>query len=301
MAIGCWVLTRSTLTPFDNIGVMTMKMISSTSITSTMGVTLMSLTGAGACCFFLPPCSLAIASLPGNRQDAGSPVRGSLISTRRIPEFSIPEVTAALLARAGAALRPLQEVVDQLGTGVAHLHVERFNLAGEEVVHPDRGDGHKETDSRRHQGFGNTAGHCAQTSRLLGGNSLERVDDADNGSKQSHEGSGGTDGCQTADATLEFGVHDGFGAFEGALGSFDLFARNLRADLMSLEFLQTGHHNLGEVALLVAIRNLHGFIQFAFAQRAGNRRSKCAGLFASGAVGHHADDHDANRIGRHEE
>ena len=31
----------STLTPFCNMGVMTMKMISSTSITSTMGVTLM--------------------------------------------------------------------------------------------------------------------------------------------------------------------------------------------------------------------------------------------------------------------
>ena len=33
-----------------------------------------------------------------------------------------------LLAGSRAALRPLQEVVDQLGAGIAHLHVEGFNL-----------------------------------------------------------------------------------------------------------------------------------------------------------------------------
>src|ERR1039457_575429 len=47
MGTGFTVLTISTLMPFDNIGVMTMKMMSSTSITSTMGVTLMSATGGG--------------------------------------------------------------------------------------------------------------------------------------------------------------------------------------------------------------------------------------------------------------
>ena len=48
MEMGFCVLTISTLTPFDNIGVMTMKMMSRTSITSTMGVTLISATGGGA-------------------------------------------------------------------------------------------------------------------------------------------------------------------------------------------------------------------------------------------------------------
>src|ERR1022692_1714759 len=47
MAIGFLVFTMSTLTPFDNIGVMTIKMISSTSMTSTIGVTLMSASGGG--------------------------------------------------------------------------------------------------------------------------------------------------------------------------------------------------------------------------------------------------------------
>src|ERR1022692_484796 len=47
MVTGFTVFTISTLMPFDNIGVMTMKMMSSTNITSTMGVTLMSATGGG--------------------------------------------------------------------------------------------------------------------------------------------------------------------------------------------------------------------------------------------------------------
>ena len=41
MGAGLFTLAMSTLWPFCNMGVMTMKMISSTSITSTMGVTLM--------------------------------------------------------------------------------------------------------------------------------------------------------------------------------------------------------------------------------------------------------------------
>jgi hypothetical protein len=41
-------LTMSTLTLFCSMGVMTMKMISTTSITSTIGVTLISETGGGA-------------------------------------------------------------------------------------------------------------------------------------------------------------------------------------------------------------------------------------------------------------
>src|SRR5205807_1319151 len=51
MAIGFLVLTKSTLWPLVNIGVITIKMISSTNITSTIGVTLMSDTGGGICFF----------------------------------------------------------------------------------------------------------------------------------------------------------------------------------------------------------------------------------------------------------
>jgi len=95
-------------------------------------------------------------------------------------------------------------------------------------------------------------------------------------------------------------MHDGFGAFESALRCFDLLTGNFGADLMSLEFLQTGHHNFGEVGLLEAVRNLYGFIQFAFAECARNGRSELPRLLTSRAVGHEAVDHDADGIGGHD-
>src|SRR4051794_40741052 len=75
MGIGFFVFAMSTLTPLDNMGVMTMKMISMTSITSTIGVTLMSATGGGAFCFALNFCNDIVLS-PGTRQEGelcGSP------------------------------------------------------------------------------------------------------------------------------------------------------------------------------------------------------------------------------------
>src|ERR1035438_8856194 len=187
---------------------------------------------------------------------------------------------------ADAALRTLEEVVDQLARRVPHLHVEGFNLVGEEVVHPDRGNGHEQTDSGGHEGFGNTAGDGAEAGGLLIGNTLERVDDADDGAEQTHEGGGGTDGRQRADAALQFGVNDGFGALERSLGRLDFLTRDLRADLVRLEFLQAGYDHLGQVALLEAVGNLYGFVQFPFAQRAGDRRSELARLFTGRAVRH---------------
>src|SRR3954470_10453508 len=101
MACGLLVLARSTSCPFCSIGVMTMKMISSTSITSTMGVTLMSLFT------FLPSSRLFNAML-------------RLLGYALCP------------ARASAAL---EEVVDQFARAVIHLHVKRLHLAGEVVEH----------------------------------------------------------------------------------------------------------------------------------------------------------------------
>jgi hypothetical protein len=65
MAMGFLVFTLSTLTPFDNMGVITMKMMSITSMTSTIGVTLMSATGGGALCFIIDYVSTSIG--PGRR------------------------------------------------------------------------------------------------------------------------------------------------------------------------------------------------------------------------------------------
>src|SRR5215472_5927818 len=72
MGIGFLTFAISTLTPLDNMGVMTMKMMSSTSITSTMGVTLMSATGGGALCLVAFSCFLvAIVCLHGTQGGVG--------------------------------------------------------------------------------------------------------------------------------------------------------------------------------------------------------------------------------------
>src|SRR5262249_4019852 len=89
---------------------------------------------------------------------------------------------------------------------------------------------------------------------------------------------------------------------ESALRRFDRLARNLaRAVLMRLEFHQAGGHNLGQVALLVALGNFDGFIDLALAQRASNSGSEGARLDARGVEGHPAVNHHADRPARHDE
>ena len=86
--------------------------------------------------------------------------------------------------------------------------------------------------------------------------------------------------ARAADAALQFGVNDGFGAFQARLEASISSPGNFRAQLMGLEFLETGHHYLCQVALAVTIGDLDRFIQLAFAQRAGDGRSKLPGLLA---------------------
>src|SRR5450432_3097423 len=293
MAIGFLVLTRSTMTPFDNIGVMTMKMMSITSITSTMGVTLMSAIAPEPCRRFFAFSSLSTIIVVSPRQEREAPCGASPLTTNQLATASV----RPLLAGAGATLRTLQEVVDQLGAGVAYFHVERFNLPGKVVEHPDRRDSHEQADSGGHEGFRNAARHRGQTGGLFVRNALERVDDADHRSEQTHERGRRTDRRQAADAALQFGVNDGFGALQSTFGRFDLFTRDLRADLVRLEFLETGHNHLRQMALFVAVGNLHRLIQFALAQCARHGWRERAGLFAGRAVSHQSIDHDADGIG----
>src|SRR5205814_7052155 len=123
------------------------------------------------------------------------------------------------------------------GARVTHLDVERLDAPREEVEHPDGRDRNEQSDSGGHQSFGNTAGNRAETGRFLGRNTLERVDDADHGTEQSDEWSGGADGGQPRYTALQFGVDDRFGALEGTLRGLDLFTRNFRAHLMRLKLL----------------------------------------------------------------
>src|SRR5690242_16459539 len=134
MAMGFLPLYMSTVTPLDNMGVMTMKIMSRTSMTSTIGVTLISATGGGAFAFSFAVSLVSIVDVlfmiasPRGTRWKRAPRRGGALL--QLAGFRSTGLT--LLPGAGAALRPLQEVVDQLRAGVAHLHVERFDLAREE-------------------------------------------------------------------------------------------------------------------------------------------------------------------------
>src|SRR5579863_5277499 len=222
MAIGFLAFTMTTAAPLVNIGVITMKMISRTSMTSTIGVTLMSDVTSGA---FFNCIKVLLARYPDwllAQRDHSQRAPPAPLSPAAPAEFQLAKTTTDLLPGAGF-LGALEEVVHQLGAGVPHLDVERLDATREVVVHPDCGDSDEQTHGGGDQGFRNTARHCAQTGRLLRRNTLERVDDADHRSEQSHEGAGRTDGCQAGDASLQLGMHDSFGAFQSALGRLNLF------------------------------------------------------------------------------
>src|SRR5436189_4585460 len=90
-AFGSSACASSAPTPFDNMGVMTMKMMSITSMTSTIGVTLMSATGGGAWCLLTDSFFFAIVFLHGTREEMGPGVPGPGKSTRRIHLLLQPE------------------------------------------------------------------------------------------------------------------------------------------------------------------------------------------------------------------
>src|SRR6185437_14224824 len=252
---GLLVFASSTLWPFCSMGVMTMKMISRTSITSTIGVTLISeLT-------FLPSSRFTkamFASLFGTPTASGNieenprllttPICQCRDAACRVSTRSSGRRLTLHLPSSGA----LQEVIDQLRGRVIHLHVEGFNLVGEVVEHHHGGDGDEQSDGRRHQRFRNTTGDCTETGRLLRRDLAERVQNSDHGAEQSDEWSGGTDGRETAESALQFGVNDGFGTLESALAGFNLLARNVGGFAVRLEFLQTSSNDLRQMRLLVA-------------------------------------------------
>src|SRR3954467_8856658 len=126
------------LNPAAISGVTIMKMISSTSMTSIIGVTLMSdLT------------EVTPAELPVDMATAGHRLLGlEFLGEDRTPELAPPA---------------LDQVVDHLLGAVGHLDRQILDLGGEVVVGPHRRDGDHETEGRGDQGFGHTGGAARQT------------------------------------------------------------------------------------------------------------------------------------------
>src|SRR5437870_4937363 len=182
-----------TSTPFWSMGVMTMKMMSRTIMMSAIGVTLMSAIAPP----FLPPTAIAMAN--SLRAAAGRP--------------------AAVRPRGLRAL--LDEVVEQLRAGVVHLHVEALDLAREVVVRPHRRHRHEQAEGGGDERLGDAGRDGGDAARAGEGHARERVDDAEGGAEEAHEGRGGADRGQAAQAAFQVGqVHRG-GALDRPLGRVD--------------------------------------------------------------------------------
>ena len=120
----------------------------------------------------------------------------------------------------------LDEVVDEFARGVIHLDVECFDTPCEIVEGHNGGDSHQQTECGGHQSFRNTAGDCTDAGSLLGGDLLEGVQNADDGSEQAYEGRRCADGSQNAQASLQLGVDDCFRPLQCATRALNrLFGR----------------------------------------------------------------------------
>src|SRR5437867_1312627 len=140
---------------------MSIMMMSSTSMTSTSGVTLMSALRAP----LEAPMSIAISVFPCSATGA-----------------------------TGALRCLLDKVVDQLRRGVVHFDVEVLDAAGQVVVEPHRRNRHEESERGLDQRFRDAGGHGAEAARPGRGDALERGDDAEDRAEQSDEGRRRADG-----------------------------------------------------------------------------------------------------------
>src|SRR3989441_8594552 len=143
-------LGRVALNPAAISGVTIMKMISSTSMTSIIGVTLMS------------ALTEPTPALPVDMATAGHRLLGlEFLGEDRTPEL---------------APHALDEVVDQFLRGVRHLDGEVLDLGREVVVRPHRRDRDHEAEGRRDQRLGDTGRDTRQAARrALCRHAYERV------------------------------------------------------------------------------------------------------------------------------
>src|SRR5205085_1864253 len=199
-------------------GVMTMKMIRSTSMMSTIGVTLMS--------DWRPPPPPAVIPIAFYSFGAPGQLAARLAARPARAGNSLPRAPGGPERRPSRNLknlRPelpraiLQEVVDQLRRRVVHLNDEAVNLAREVVEEPHGGHGHGESERRRQQSLGDAARDRADAGRLRGLHAGEGVDDAEHRAEESDERGRRADGGEAGESALELGALDGDGSLQGAL------------------------------------------------------------------------------------
>src|SRR5215213_5719131 len=161
------------LNPAAISGVTIMKMISSTSMTSIMGVTLMSALTADD------------PALPVDMATAGH----RLLGLEFLREDRTPEL----------APHALDQVVDQFLRGVRHLDGEVLDLGREVVVGPHRRNRDHQTEGRRDERLGDTGRDAREAAGgALRRHTHERVHDTHRGAEKADERCRRANGAQHA-------------------------------------------------------------------------------------------------------
>src|SRR3990167_7500153 len=161
---------RSIFTEWVSTGTVMMKMISSTSMTSTSGVMLISLMASSLSSRPLPN-AISVASLLG--RDMGDLHQRLLVAGER---------------RAG------DEVGMQLVRKPVELAQHHFIVAGKRVVTQHGGKRHRQTEGRHDQRFAHRARHLVDAGLAGYTNAYQRVINPPHGAKQPHERRGGAHG-----------------------------------------------------------------------------------------------------------
>src|SRR6185369_6209747 len=181
--LGFAVFGSWTSGPFRICGAITMKMISSTSTTSTNGVMLMA-----ACIPVLSP----------------SRMRHLRLLDLRHLDF-----------------RNLEQAVHELGRSPVHLNVEVLDLAHRVVKRNNGRDRDEDTEGRRDEGLSNTTRDHAHSAGTCCGDASESVDDSDDGSEQTDERCGGADRGQKSETPLQLDQRLRDGVSDRALNEFE--------------------------------------------------------------------------------
>src|SRR2546427_9906334 len=198
-----WARGITAWNPAVIAGVTIMKMMSSTSITSIIGVTLMSArTGTW--------------ELPVDRAT----------SLRRLLRLDLLREDRP----ADLAADALDQVVDQLLRRVRHLHGQEVDFGGEVVVQPHRRDRDHEAERRGDQRLGHAARDRRQgPATTRGGHPLERGHDTHRGPDQPYKRGGRTHRREEAKAALQFGGDDQHLPLHRPLGRVDVGTAHRRA------------------------------------------------------------------------
>src|SRR6185503_19188776 len=168
----------------------------------------------------------------------------------------------------------------------------------------DRGDGHEEAERSGDERLRDPGRDGRDAARPGDRHAGERVDDAERGPEEAHEGRGGADGRELREAALQVRQVDRGGPLDRPLGRVHgrfLVAVGLTDLLLVLPFLQSDDQDLGQVRVLDpgAVGGVDGFLDLPLLQEPRDLGGVLARLLRGLGEGvvpldHHADGVDGH-------